>query len=108
MATKTILFLGASRGCGFYAALSLLSSPQPPTCIFLLRKPDALLDSDEVKALSEPALKAIRIVKGDATVKGDVQKAVDEAQGKLDSVVFSVGGSYLCPQDSAGRLLIPL
>jgi len=85
-----VLFFGASRGCGLYAALDLLKSGS--TCIFLLRKPSALTDSPDFKALSDEDRARAIVVQGDAFVTEDVEKAFKEAGNELDAVVYSIGG----------------
>lgn len=94
---RSVLFLGASRGCGHYAAVRLLSSETDDfRATFLLRKPDTLLASPDFSALPETVRERnVKIVQGDATKPADMEKAVQTAKevggGTLDTVVFSVG-----------------
>ncbi|KZT53038.1 hypothetical protein CALCODRAFT_501546 [Calocera cornea HHB12733] len=90
MSTQNVLLLGASRGCGFYAALTLLKAGGRAT--LLLRKPEAVTSNAEYEALSPEEKARATIVQGDAFVEADVQRAMDAAGEGLSTVVFSIGG----------------
>lgn len=103
---KSVIFFGASRGCGHHAALKLLSGPDPPQCTFLLRKPDALLKSTGFEGLGADVRESkVHIVTGDATDQAKVDEAIKLADklggGKIDTVVYSIGPSRL------GRAVVP-
>ncbi|KZP01002.1 hypothetical protein CALVIDRAFT_560289 [Calocera viscosa TUFC12733] len=91
MTTQNVLFLGASRGCGFFAALALLKSGGHAT--LLLRKPEAVTSNTDYELLSPEEKARATLVTGDAFVEADVQKAVDAAGEGMDTVVFSIGGT---------------
>ncbi|BEJ13746.1 hypothetical protein CspHIS471_0309200 [Cutaneotrichosporon sp. HIS471] len=82
-----IAILGASKGIANHVLHNLLSSSPPVTITLLLRKP-AALDGDKLVA---EAIKngRVKIVKGDATVQDDVEKALEGA----NAVLTSVGGT---------------
>jgi len=89
MSSQNILFFGASRGCGFYALLSLLRSGGRAT--LLLRKPDTVTSNPEFQALTSEQKGRANLIKGDAFVREDVQRVVDAAGEGMDTVVFSIG-----------------
>jgi len=91
MSTQNVLFLGASRGVGFYTALALLKSGGHAT--LLLRKPDVFTSNPEYEALSDEEKARVTLVQGDAFVEADVQKAVDAAGEEMNTVVYSIGGT---------------
>ncbi|KAJ7268701.1 hypothetical protein B0H12DRAFT_1067751 [Mycena haematopus] len=86
MAPLNVLSIGASRNIGYYAAIRLLE--QGSTVTFLLRSPSAF-DGD---ATIQNYVKSghARLVKGDASVQVDTQRAWDAA-GTVDALVFTVG-----------------
>ncbi|EJU01195.1 hypothetical protein DACRYDRAFT_108526 [Dacryopinax primogenitus] len=89
MSTQNVLFIGASRGCGFYAALPVLKSGGRAT--FLLRNPDTFTSNPEFQALTPEQKDNAVLVKGDAYVREDVARAVDRAGEGMNTVVFSLG-----------------
>ncbi|EJU01196.1 hypothetical protein DACRYDRAFT_116982 [Dacryopinax primogenitus] len=89
MSTQNVLFIGASRGCGFYAALPVLKAGRRAT--FLLRNPDTLTSNPEFQALTPEQQQNAILVKGDAYVRDDIVRAVDRAGEGMDTVVFSLG-----------------
>ncbi|KAE8209631.1 hypothetical protein CF326_g10085, partial [Tilletia indica] len=101
-----VIFLGATSGCGLFGLLNLIQSMKTGEklhqAFILARRPDefrsTLVDTHNVN----PALleKNLFIVKGDATVLGDVtslfQKAAREEGGApVDAIVSSVGGKLI-------------
>ncbi|KAJ7268704.1 hypothetical protein B0H12DRAFT_1009899 [Mycena haematopus] len=86
MAPLNVLSIGASRNIGYYAAIRLLE--QGSTVTFLLRSPSAF-DGD---ATIQKYVKSghARLVKGDASIEADTQRAWDAA-GIVDALVFTVG-----------------
>ncbi|KAF8139468.1 hypothetical protein K438DRAFT_1809993 [Mycena galopus ATCC 62051] len=86
MAPLNVLSVGASRNIGYFAAIRLLE--QGSTVTFLLRSPSAF-DGD---ATIQKYVKSghARLVKGDASIEADTQRAWDEA-GVVDALVFTVG-----------------
>lgn len=80
------VFIGASKGIGYHAAIHFLESNTANTATLLLRKPSV----GEQDARLGPLIRdgRISVVQGDATKLSDVQAAV---QGKVDFVVSSVG-----------------
>ncbi|KII93363.1 hypothetical protein PLICRDRAFT_101613 [Plicaturopsis crispa FD-325 SS-3] len=86
MNTANILSIGGSRNIGYLSSIRLLESGA--TVTFLLRNP-ATFDADAIVQKYVQTGKA-RLVKGDALVRDDVQRAWDAA-GPVDAVVFTVG-----------------
>ncbi|KAJ3514207.1 hypothetical protein NLJ89_g2500 [Agrocybe chaxingu] len=86
-----VLAIGSSRNIGYFSSIRLLDSGA--TVTFLLRSP-AVFDADETIQKYVKAGKA-RLLKGDALVKEDVQRAWDEARkdGPVDVLLFTVGGT---------------
>ncbi|KAF7365159.1 NAD(P)-bd-dom domain-containing protein [Mycena venus] len=86
MAPLNILSVGGSRNIGYLSAIRLLE--QGSTVTFLLRSPSTF-DGD---ATIQKYVKSghARLVKGDATIEADTQRAWDQA-GIVDAVVFTVG-----------------
>ncbi|KAF7376390.1 NAD(P)-bd-dom domain-containing protein [Mycena sanguinolenta] len=86
MAPLNVLSIGASRNIGYFAAIRLLE--QGSTVTFLLRSPSAF-DGD---ATIQKYVKSghARLVKGDASIEADAQRAWDAA-GIIDALVFTVG-----------------
>ncbi|KAF8577249.1 hypothetical protein K439DRAFT_1639858 [Ramaria rubella] len=85
-----ILAIGASKNIGYLSSLRLLGEGHNVT--FLLRKL-SVFDEDPKMQAHVQAGRA-KLIQGDATVKSDVQRALDEASinGQLDAVLLSVGG----------------
>ncbi|KAL7417139.1 hypothetical protein BDY24DRAFT_376818 [Mrakia frigida] len=92
-----LLLLGASRNIGHHLARLLLSEPSSSntTLTLLLRR-----DLPETDALfPHIATGRVKIVKGDALVRDDVERAWVEAGAKsCDAVVFTIG----TPMDAPG------
>ncbi|EIW85579.1 hypothetical protein CONPUDRAFT_48791 [Coniophora puteana RWD-64-598 SS2] len=89
-----VLAIGASRNIGYYSSLRLLELGY--TVTFLLRKPECF-DQDEAVTRFVKDGKA-RLIKGDALVKADVQRAWAEAakggdDKTVDFMLFTVGGT---------------
>ncbi|KAF7361612.1 NAD(P)-bd-dom domain-containing protein [Mycena venus] len=86
MASTNVLAFGASRNIGYFSAVRLLE--KGATVTFLLRSPSAF-DSD---VTIQKYIKSghARLVKGDASIEADTQRAWNEA-GVVDAVIFSVG-----------------
>ncbi|KAH7919521.1 hypothetical protein BV22DRAFT_1040798 [Leucogyrophana mollusca] len=88
------LVIGGSRNIGYYAATRLLE--QGGTVTFLLRSPKVFEEDSTIQKYVQ--LGKARLVKGDALVKADVQRAWDEAarggsnQG-VDFLLFTLGFS---------------
>ncbi|RPD58980.1 hypothetical protein L226DRAFT_510763 [Lentinus tigrinus ALCF2SS1-7] len=84
--------LGGSKNIGYFAALRLLN--QGATATFLLRSP-SVFDNDEQM---QPFIKdgKAHLVRGDALNQDDVrnawQAATEAGGGKVDVVLFTVGG----------------
>lgn len=87
-----VFSVGASRNIGYYAATRLLE--HGATVTFLLRSPSAF-DGDEIIQKYVKSGKA-RLVKGDALNADDVahgwETARTAADGRIDAVLFTVGG----------------
>ncbi|WRT67823.1 uncharacterized protein IL334_004797 [Kwoniella shivajii] len=83
------VFLGASKGIGYFTLLNLLQNDRSTKAICLLRKPD-LFNAD---ARLQPFIEEgrITIVKGDATNEDDIRKLFQG--GNVDLVVSSIGGA---------------
>ncbi|EIW85550.1 hypothetical protein CONPUDRAFT_118457 [Coniophora puteana RWD-64-598 SS2] len=89
-----VLAIGASRNIGYYSSLRLLDLGY--TVTFLLRKPECF-DHDAAITRFVKDGKA-RLVKGDALVKSDVERAwAEAAKGgddlAVDFMLFTVGGT---------------
>ncbi|KAF8210592.1 hypothetical protein K438DRAFT_1809979 [Mycena galopus ATCC 62051] len=87
MAPLNVLSVGASRNIGYLLLFAFLVE-QGSTVTFLLRSPSAF-DGD---ATIQKYIKSghARLVKGDASIEADTQRAWDEA-GVVDALVFTVG-----------------
>ncbi|CAE6348249.1 unnamed protein product [Rhizoctonia solani] len=85
-----VLLFGASRNIGYFVAQRLLAKGN--TCTLLLRKPDAMESDPSMKDYIQNG--SAKLVRGDALVREDVQKAVDvaNADGKLELIFFGIGG----------------
>ncbi|KAI0694572.1 hypothetical protein C8T65DRAFT_584970 [Cerioporus squamosus] len=85
--------LGGSKNIGYYAALRLLK--QGASATFLLRSP-SMFDNDEQMQPFINDGKA-QLVRGDALNKDDVrnawQAATEAGGGKVDIVLFTIGGT---------------
>ncbi|WWD18511.1 hypothetical protein CI109_102963 [Kwoniella shandongensis] len=86
------VFLGASRGIGLFALLTLLQSSDQGqwTATLLLRKPEAITSDPRFKEYLEKG--RVEIVKGDATNEEDVKKLFPVGK-KVDLIVSSVGAT---------------
>jgi NAD(P)-dependent dehydrogenase (short-subunit alcohol dehydrogenase family) len=86
-----VLLFGASRNIGYFVAQRLLAKGN--TCTLLLRKPDAMESDSSMKDYIQNG--SAKLVRGDALVREDVQKAVDvaNADGKLELIFFGIGQS---------------
>jgi len=86
-----VLAIGASKNIGYLSSLRLLAEGH--TVTFLLRNPSVFDNDTQIQNLIKEG--KARLVKGDATVRSDVQNALDKARidGQLDAVLFSVGGT---------------
>ncbi|KAF9557125.1 hypothetical protein CPC08DRAFT_65758 [Agrocybe pediades] len=82
-----ILSIGGSRNIGYFASLRFLNAGC--TVTFLLRSPNVFDEDTEIQR--HVASGKARLLKGDALVKEDVQRAWDEA-GTVDVLLFTVGG----------------
>lgn len=95
------LIFGASRGCAFYATLSLLPQPATGKIVLLLRNAATFLDNKEFKHLEEKVREKVVVIKGDATKLEDVKKVFEkvvELEGtsastnlKCKGIVFGIG-----------------
>ncbi|KAF8522167.1 hypothetical protein BU17DRAFT_45099 [Hysterangium stoloniferum] len=86
-----VLAIGASRHIGYLTSRRLLAEGH--TVTFLLRNPSVFDEDPTIQKFVNDG--HAKLIKGDATVKSDIQKAFDEARsnGQLDAVIFSVGGT---------------
>ncbi|GJJ12045.1 hypothetical protein Clacol_006286 [Clathrus columnatus] len=85
-----ILALGASRNIGYFACKSLLNEGHSVT--FVLRKPSVFESDTEIQSFIKNG--KAKIIPGDATVRADIQKAIDSTtETGLDVILFSVGGA---------------
>ncbi|KAH7345738.1 hypothetical protein B0J17DRAFT_624850 [Rhizoctonia solani] len=85
-----VLLLGASRNIGYSVAQRLLAKGY--TCTLLLRRPDAMESDPSMSEYIQNGL--AKLVRGDALVQDDVQKAWDIANsdGQVDLIFFGIGG----------------
>lgn len=87
---KTILFLGATGGCGFSTLRRSLAAGH--TCVALCRTPSKLTDK-----LPEPERRNLRVEQGNAvdpaTLLRHLAKPSDPT-ALVDAVVFTVGGAF--------------
>ncbi|TEB15068.1 hypothetical protein FA13DRAFT_1768192 [Coprinellus micaceus] len=86
-----ILAIGASRNIGYYSSKKLLGAGA--TVTFLLRSPTVFDTDEEIQPYVKNGHAVL--VKGDALVSADVQKAWDTASKDrpVDFLLFSVGGT---------------
>ena len=90
--TKSIVFIGASRGCGLHALLEALKGSNGDLKVTtLLRQPKNFKALPEYLELSNELQNRIEIVQGDAFKGEDVQKVLDRAGPELDTVISSIG-----------------
>lgn len=82
-----IALLGASNGIGLHLLHLLLPKPEY-TIALLLRKPACFDGDEDVSAAIKNG--RVRVVQGDATRVGDVQRLME---GRVDLVVSSIGES---------------
>ncbi|CAE7106082.1 unnamed protein product [Rhizoctonia solani] len=85
-----VLLLGASRNIGYCVAQRLLAKGH--TCTLILRRPDSM---ESEPSISEHIRNGLaKLVRGDALVREDVQKAWDVANsdGPVDLIFFGIGG----------------
>ena len=59
----TVLALGASRGCAFYAVIDLLKTTQDKV-VLLLRDPDTLTSNIEWSALTDEQRSRAKLIQG--------------------------------------------
>ncbi|KAK7005765.1 NAD(P)-bd-dom domain-containing protein [Favolaschia claudopus] len=86
MSSLNVLAFGASRNIGYLSTLRLLE--QGATVTLLLRSPSAF---DEDAAMQKYVRSGhARLLKGDATIEADTQRAWDQA-GVVDAVIFTIG-----------------
>ncbi|WWC62500.1 uncharacterized protein I303_105096 [Kwoniella dejecticola CBS 10117] len=83
------VFLGASKGIGYFTLLNLLQTTSDWSAVLLLRKPDCFDKNDSIRPFVENG--RIQIIKGDATNEGDVKKLFQV--GQVDLVVSTIGAS---------------
>ncbi|KAH7922166.1 hypothetical protein BV22DRAFT_1197640 [Leucogyrophana mollusca] len=92
MNNTKVLSIGGSRNIGYYSAIRLLDLGAIVT--FLLRSPQTFDGDAKIQQYVQSG--KARLVKGDALVKEDVQRAWDEAKGNdsrpVDLLLFTVGG----------------
>ncbi|KAJ8508398.1 hypothetical protein ONZ45_g9326 [Pleurotus djamor] len=86
-----ILAVGASKNIGYYATSKFLALGH--TVTFLLRSVSVFDDNAAIQNYVKCG--HAQLVKGDALVQADVQRAWDEAarKGAIDVVLFTVGGT---------------
>ncbi|OCF72987.1 hypothetical protein I204_06217 [Kwoniella mangroviensis CBS 8886] len=83
------VFLGASKGIGYFTVLNLLQNNQNWKATLLLRKPDVFDDNHLIKPFIENG--RLRIVQGDATNEDDLKKLFEGK--KVDLVMSSIGAA---------------
>ncbi|CAE6437861.1 unnamed protein product [Rhizoctonia solani] len=85
-----VLLLGASRNIGYSVAQRLLEKGH--TCTLLLRQTDVMESDPSMTKYIRNGL--VKLVCGNALVRGDVQKAWDtvNSDGKVDLIFFGIGG----------------
>ena len=93
---RTVL-LGASKGCGYFAALQLLETSPQDSITMLLRKPEVIENDPKFEGYIKEG--RCKIVKGDATDEEDVRKCFED---KVDFVVSTIGMSSLLASFGAG------
>ncbi|WWC70702.1 uncharacterized protein I206_104653 [Kwoniella pini CBS 10737] len=83
------VFLGASKGIGYFTLLNLLQTTKDWNTILLLRKPDCFDKNELIKPFIENG--RIQIIKGDATNENDVENLFKI--GKVDLVISTIGAT---------------
>ncbi|WVW84620.1 hypothetical protein I302_106654 [Kwoniella bestiolae CBS 10118] len=83
------VFLGASKGIGYFTLLDLLSNNQNWKATVLLRKPDVFKDNHLIQPFIQDG--RLRIVQGDATDEGDLKKLFEGR--KVNLVMSSIGAA---------------
>ncbi|KAI0934917.1 hypothetical protein AcV5_006607 [Taiwanofungus camphoratus] len=85
--------IGASRNIGYYASVRLLE--KGATVTMLLRSPSTFDHDSSIQSYVKSG--KARLVKGDALNAADVQRgwesAMEASEGRVDLVLFSVGGT---------------
>lgn len=89
--TRTIVYLGASRGVGFAAYTRLAQQNKVIRSVLLLRNVSAFESSAEYKSIDPEILSRTVLVQGNAHNEEDVRHAIKEAGESLDAVVYSIG-----------------
>ena len=79
--------IGASKGCGYHAALDILRDPSN-TVTLLLRHPEGI--SSDPKFTSFIQEGRVKLVQGDATVEDDVSELFN--CDKVDLLISTIGG----------------
>ncbi|KAK7005811.1 NAD(P)-bd-dom domain-containing protein [Favolaschia claudopus] len=87
MASLNVLAFGASRNIGYMSAVRLLE--KGATVTFLLRTPSAFDEDATIQRFIKSG--HVRLVKGDASIEADTQRAWEAAGPQVDAVTFSVG-----------------
>lgn len=91
--TKTVVYLGASRGIGFAAYTRLAQHDKTVRSVLLLRNVSSFEASAEYKTIDPDVLARTVLVQGNAHSEQDVHGLIADAakDGSLDAVVFSIG-----------------
>ncbi|EGN95910.1 hypothetical protein SERLA73DRAFT_187183 [Serpula lacrymans var. lacrymans S7.3] len=94
MENSKVLVIGGSRNIGYFSAVRLLDLGA--TVTFLLRSPNVFDDNQTIQKYVQQG--KARLLKGDALIKEDVQRAWDEAakggdSRPVDFLLFTVGGT---------------
>ena len=91
MAQKTILYIGASRGSGFYAYSKTAEMRKEVVSCLLVRNVDAFKSSEGYVGLSDDIKARTKIIQGSAHDQKAVKETFDSCGSTLEAVLFTVG-----------------
>ena len=91
MAQVTILYIGASRGTGFYAYAKTADRRKEVVSCLLVRNVDVFKSSEGYVGLSDDIKARTKIIQGSAHDQKAVKEAFDSCGSTLEAVLFSVG-----------------
>jgi hypothetical protein len=87
----SIFYLGASRGVGFSAYISLATARPEVHSVLLLRSVDRFKESPEGKSIPSEILSRTTFVKGDALEINTVLDGLKAAGDNVEAIVSSIG-----------------
>jgi NAD(P)-dependent dehydrogenase (short-subunit alcohol dehydrogenase family) len=87
----SVLYLGASRGIGFSAYITLATARREVHSVLLLRSVERFKESPEGKSIPSDILSRTTFVKGDALEINTVLEALKAAGDNVEAIVSSIG-----------------